>query len=137
MSLNRRNALAWLGLGINAAAVTPSAAEAGAVTFDHGVASGDPLTDRVIIWTRATPPAPTTKAFPVAWTVADSPDFKTVIARGQVQAGADRDFTIKVDVARLKPGRDYWFRFTAGGVSSPVGRTRTLPLAGVKDVALA
>lgn len=137
MSLNRRNALAWLGLGINAAAVTPSAAEAGAVTFDHGVASGDPLADRVIIWTRATPPAPTTKAFPVAWTVADSPDFKTVIARGQAQAGADRDFTIKVDVARLKPGRDYWFRFTAGGVSSPVGRTRTLPLAGVKDVALA
>ena len=137
MSINRRSALALLGVGANAAALTASAAEPGGVSFRHGVASGDPLSDRVIIWTRATPAALQAKDFPVAWTVADAPDFKRVVASGRLQASAARDFTIKVDVVGLKPGKDYWFRFTTGGVQSPVGRARTSPVGPVKDVALA
>lgn len=137
MSINRRSALALLGLGANAAALNASAAEPGGASFQHGVASGDPLSDRVIIWTRATPAAPQAKDFTVAWTVADAPDFKRVVASGQLLASAARDFTVKADVAGLKPDKDYWFRFSTGGVQSPVGRARTLAIGPVKDVALA
>ena len=137
MSINRRSALALLGLGANAAALNASAAEPGGASFQHGVASGDPLSDRVIIWTRATPAAPQAKDFTVAWTVADAPDFKRVVASGQLPANAARDFTVKADVAGLKPDKDYWFRFSTGGVQSPVGRARTLAVGPVKDVALA
>lgn len=137
MSFNRRTALTWLGLGINAAASPALAQQAKGVTFGHGVASGDPLADRLIIWTRVTPPTGAAATIPVAWTVADSPDFKMVVARGEAQAGPARDFTVKVDVTNLKPGKDYWFRFTAGDASSPTGRSRTLPAGGARDVVLA
>ncbi len=137
MSINRRSALALLGLGANAVALPASAAETSGVSFQHGVASGDPLSDRVIIWTRATPPTPGTKDFAVAWRVSDTPDFKRVVASGQIQASAARDYTIKADVSGLEPGKDYWFGFSTGGVHSPIGRARTLPVGPVKDVALA
>jgi alkaline phosphatase D len=134
MRINRRKALALLGLG----AAGPSAAQTVAPTtvrFDHGVASGDPLQHLVIIWTRVTPATP--QAVTVHWQVARDKDFKIVVRSGWESASAERDFTVKVDVRRLEPGTEYFYRFQVGGVTSPVGRTRTLPAGPTKDVVLA
>lgn len=97
--------------------------------FQHGVASGDPLTDRVILWTRVTPPQASGAQSPidVRWQIAEDERLAQVVARGTVPAAAERDFTVKVDAPDLRPGRLYYFAFEAGGERSPIGRTRTLP----------
>ncbi|NLG54506.1 MAG: alkaline phosphatase [Rhodococcus sp.] len=105
--------------------------------FEHGVASGDPLPRGVILWTRVTPSADATPgsgrgaATTVQWTVARDSLFTSVVATGSVSATSARDHTVKVDVSGLAPGTDYYYRFTAAGVTSPIGRTRTAPDAGV------
>jgi alkaline phosphatase D len=107
--------------------------------FQQGVASGDPLGDRVILWTRITAP-PTRSAIgpiEVSWQVADDEQLTKVVARGTAAAAPDRDFTVKVDAAGLRPGRTYYYGFDAGGERSPIGRTRTLPAAGASRVRLA
>ena len=93
------------------------------VTFVHGVASGDPLTDRVMLWTRVTPPGPV----PVEWVMARDPGLADVVATGTTDATPEHDGTVHVDVTGLEPGTSYHYGFRAAGVSSPVGRTRTLP----------
>ena len=97
----------------------------GSTVFRHGVASGDPLVDRVILWTRVT----TTRAdaADVSWSVAVDPAMSRVVARGAGQTGAQRDFTVKVDVTGLSPSTTYYYRFEAEGARSAIGRTRTLP----------
>ena len=116
-----------------AAAIPARAAEAPA--FLHGVASGDPLPDGILLWTRVTP---TAEAVPgsglgpdteVAWTVAKDKAFTNVVAKGSVTATAASDHTVKADVRGLAPATDYWFRFSAGGTDSPPARTRTAPAA--------
>ncbi|MCH2172506.1 alkaline phosphatase D family protein [Myxococcota bacterium] len=104
--------------------------------FVHGVASGDPLTDRVILWTRVSAPAGV-RQVPVRWEVAEDPGFGTVVARGWGMTGARQDFTVKVDVTGLSPGRTYYYRFDALGQSSPIGRTRTLPVGSLERLRLA
>lgn len=138
MQIDRRRALALLGFG----AATPAAAQgaaryAGAVAFKHGVASGDPLADRVILWTRITPADP--KAGEVAYSWKLNPvDRRAGGAKsGQGVTGPDRDWTVKVDATGLDAGRAYTFEFTANGVTSPLGRTATLPAGPTKDVVLA
>jgi alkaline phosphatase D len=98
-------------------------------TFRHGVASGDPLTDRVMLWTRVTPPATRSSTGPidVQWQIASDEKLGQVVARGTAQAAAERDFTVKVDAGSLQPGRRYYYAFTTGGERSPIGRTKTLP----------
>lgn len=103
--------------------------------FLHGVASGDPLIDRVILWTRVT--AGDTSTPEVAWEIAREPDFARVVAQGRVTTGATRDFTVKIDAGPLEPATTYYYRFVAMGERSPVGRTRTLPMPGVGRVRLA
>ncbi|WP_269714397.1 alkaline phosphatase D family protein [Caulobacter sp. NIBR2454] len=145
MTISRRGALALLGFGAAApaGAVTPAKFYAGKVSFAHGVASGDPLADRVILWTRATPADPaTTETIALRWDVASDPQFKKVVAQGQVTTDAGRDFTAKVDAAGLKPGTDYWYRFRQAIDGKPqgdqaAGRTKTLPAGATKDVVLA
>ncbi|MFG3380409.1 alkaline phosphatase D family protein [Streptomyces sp. NPDC047999] len=123
-----------------AAAFPAAAAAAGSATaadtrpaFLHGVASGDPLPDGVLLWTRVTPGP---DAVPgsgrgadtaVAWEVAEDRGFTRIAARGSYTARAAFDHTVKVDVRGLRPATDYHFRFTAGDVRSPAGRTRTAP----------
>ncbi|MER6345552.1 alkaline phosphatase D family protein [Streptomyces sp. NPDC001595] len=116
-----------------AAALPAQAAEAPA--FLHGVASGDPLPDGILLWTRVTP---TPEAVPgsglgpdleVEWTVALDKAFTNVVAKGSVTATAASDHTVKADVRGLAPATDYWFRFSAGGTDSPAARTRTTPAA--------
>ena len=97
--------------------------------FRHGVASGDPLTDRVMLWTRVTPPATRSATGPidVQWVIASDEGLQQVVARGTAQAAMERDFTVKVDAGGLGPGRTYHYGFVAGGERSPIGRTKTLP----------
>jgi alkaline phosphatase D len=91
--------------------------------FEHGVASGDPLTDRVMIWTHIGSGA---ASVPVTWTVARDPDLLDVVASGEVAAEAEHDHTVHVDVTGLEPGVTYHYGFSAEGKDSPVGRTWTL-----------
>lgn len=94
--------------------------------FRHGVASGDPLSDRVILWTRVSGSAPS--AHPaVRWEIARDETFRQGVRGGDAGTDAGRDFTVKVDAAGLQPGTTYYYRFTAQGEQSVIGRTRTLP----------
>ncbi|MEU2629513.1 alkaline phosphatase D family protein [Kitasatospora sp. NPDC007106] len=117
------------------AAGTAPATAATAPQFLHGVASGDPLADGVVLWTRVTPTpdaVPGSGAGPatdVVWQIATDKSFTSVRASGTVTTAAATDHTVKVDVRGLTADTVYWYRFTAGGVSSPVGRTRTAPAA--------
>jgi alkaline phosphatase D len=135
MPVNRRELLALVGAGV--AAPTLSEAQSAEVEFQHGVASGDPLADRLIIWTRASPASAGAKRVPVGWVVAEDAGFTRLAASGSVETGPERDYTVKIDVAGLKPGRDYWYRFTAGARTSPVGRARTLPVGRLERLTLA
>jgi alkaline phosphatase D len=132
MRINRRRALALLGLGAAAPAARAQAKEGAA--FHHGVASGDPLQDRVILWTRITPQGGGDIEY--RWSL-NPVDQKGGGKRGEGMTGADRDYTVKVDVSGLDPGRAYTFQFEAGGAKSPMGRTRTLSDGPTKDAVLA
>ena len=92
--------------------------------FAHGVASGDPAADRVVIWTRV---SGADADVPVEWTLARDPGLREVVASGSAVAAAERDHTVSVDVDGLEAGATYHYGFAANGEASPVGRTRTLP----------
>jgi alkaline phosphatase D len=114
----------------------PRSPRLAAARFDHGVASGDPLADGVMLWTRATPPtagAGTT----VAWELATDESFREVFRDGIARTGPERDYTVKIDVRDLEPGTTYYYRFRAADGASPAGRARTLPAAGTRQVRLA
>jgi alkaline phosphatase D len=101
--------------------------------FRHGVASGDPLADRVILWTRVSSARP---AVDVRWSVATDAAMKTVVARGEGPTGPARDYTVKVDVTGLLPSTTYYYRFDIDGAQSPIGRTRTLAAGAATRVRL-
>lgn len=136
--ISRRTFLGATAAGAAALIVRPvvGRSQAGAAPFLHGVASGDPLAERVIIWTRVTPGPDAVpgsgigSSVDVQWQVASDPAFTSVVASGVTTTTAARDHTVKVDVGGLRAGADHWFRFTALGSTSPVGRTRTTPAAG-------
>ena len=93
--------------------------------FSHGVASGDPLLDSVILWTRLSPEGG--DAVEGFFEVALDPEFQMRVAADYIYSSPDRDQTIKLDVAGLQPGTTYYYRFFALGRESPIGRTRTAP----------
>ena len=105
--------------------------------FLHGIASGDPLSDRVILWTRVSPSDATTTSVPVTWWIGPEPNPAKALVSGQTEAQATRDFTVKVDAAGLQPNSSYYYGFSAEGVGSMLGRTRTLPIEDVSSVRLA
>jgi alkaline phosphatase D len=112
--------------------------ESNGVSFEHGVASGDPLQDRVILWTRVTPRRQDGPLqLEVRWQVATDAAMRLVVASGSAGTSEQRDFTVKVDAAGLLPGHAYYYQFAVDGVKSPVGRTRTLPRPDVRQVRLA
>ena len=96
------------------------------VNFEHGVASGDPLQDRVILWTRLTPNDASAR-LQVSWEIALDNQFKQIIKTDKVLTSASQDFTVKVDVTGLKSDQRYFYRFIFGDKTSPVGQTKTLP----------
>jgi alkaline phosphatase D len=97
--------------------------------FLHGVASGDPLPDGVILWTRVSGQSGPVE---VRWTVARDLALTDVVSTGTVTANAERDHTVKVDVRGLEPGCWYFYRFEALGACSLTGRTKTAPSGGVE-----
>ncbi len=114
-----------------------------APAFLHGVASGDPLPDGVLLWTRVTPEPGAEPGSgrgadtPVRWEVAEDREFTAIAASGTTLAAASSDHTVKADVRGLRPATTYYYRFTASGpdpeggeVRSPTGRTRTAPAVG-------
>lgn len=96
------------------------------VQFLHGVASGDPLHDRIILWTRLTPNDNAAR-LEVVWEIASDEAFKQLVNTGKVQTNAAQDFTVKVDADRLQAGTEYYYRFRFGNTVSAVGQTKTLP----------
>jgi alkaline phosphatase D len=104
--------------------------------FYHGVASGDPLSDRVIIWTRITP-VDFGSALTVSYQVATDNQFNNVIASGNFTTDSTKDFTVKIDVTGLNPNTFYYYEFEHNGAFSLVGRTKTLPIGAVDNMRLA
>lgn len=102
--------------------------------FRHGVASGDPLSNRVILWTRITPETAGTQTG--MWEIAADAGFRRILHAGPFTTGPERDFTVKVDAAGLAPDTVYFYRFHIGTRISPVGRTRTLPVGRPTQVKL-
>ena len=139
-SHSRRKFIRNFSLGTVAVSTMPLTACGGdpdqrAVSFAHGVASGDPLADRVILWTRIT--AAGTGDLDVAWEIAQDSQFTTIAASGSTRTGAASDFTVKVDATGLSANRHYYYRFACQGMTSPVGRTKTLPTGAVSRVRFA
>ena len=136
--LRRRSLLQFTGASLGALSLRGFAIDKPAAAhFTHGIASGDPLADRVILWTRVLPGSGNAEAVPCSWQVATDDSFDTVIASGEAAARAGRDYTVKVDAAGLAPGTSYCYRFIANGVTSPVGCTRTLPVGAVSEFKMA
>lgn len=103
--------------------------------FTHGVASGDPLMDRVILWTRITKPS--AAEIDVFWEISVDEEFTKRLNAGWAKTDASRDFTVKVDADGLYAGHHYYYRFWVDGRSSVVGRTKTAYGAGVQNLRLA
>ena len=126
MTMNRR---LFLGTSARAGLVLPFARALPVLgqerVFAHGVASGDPLTDRVLLWTRVS--GSSADRVPVRWQVARDPGMQEVVSEGEGTTGPGRDYTFKATASGLKPGMTYHYRFEALGERSPVGRTKTLP----------
>ncbi|WP_433326084.1 alkaline phosphatase D family protein [Spirillospora sp. CA-294931] len=138
----RRRFLALSGAAMTLA-MTTRVADAGTRTapvtrtpdypFALGIASGEPLADGVLLWTRLAPRPLDPRAgmddrrHRVAWEVAEDEGFRRVVRRGEAVAAPEYAHSVHADVRGLRPGRDYFYRFRAGGELSPVGRTRTAP----------
>ena len=94
--------------------------------FNFGVASGDPLANKVILWTHAKFPGSDIDVS-LRYQVASDAAFTQVVSEGTVVASSSTGFTAKVDASGLQAGTAYFYRFSQGSTHSPVGRTRTLP----------
>jgi len=141
--LTRRRVLV-AGAGAGLAGMTAGLPRAWGATAGHGgrvvepftlgVASGDPLPDGVVLWTRLAP-APLqgggmpNRAVSVQWAVAHDEGFRRVVAQGSAQARPETAHSVHVEVEGLRPGREYFYRFKTGHELSPVGRTKTAPAA--------
>lgn len=104
--------------------------------FYHGVASGDPLTDRVILWTRITLDL-VQSPVNVSWQVATDTTFNTIVSNGNATTDSTKDYTIKVDATGLQPNTWYYYRFAYNGTNSVIGRTKTLPTGTVTNLRFA
>jgi alkaline phosphatase D len=113
----------------------PPATSSPSDPFVHGVASGDPMSDRVILWTRVTPTSSGTVE--VFYEMALDTAFTLRVAAGTTTTDESKDYTVKVDPAGLVAGRTYYYRFHALGWGSKIGRTKTLPGDGVKHLRFA
>ena len=104
--------------------------------FYHGVASGDPLSDRVIIWTRITP-QDFGQTLMGTYHMATDDQFQNIVASGTYSTDSTVDFTVKIDVLGLQPNTFYYYEFEHNGAYSLVGRTKTLPVGDIQNMRLA
>jgi alkaline phosphatase D len=144
--LGRRRFLEYSGIGALALAFGPldyapstQTREPGrfrGYPFSLGVASGDPLPDSVVLWTRLAPEPLASLGgmdqypVPVRWQVAEDPQFGQVVRAGVATARPEYAHSVHVDVRGLRPGREYFYRFSTGNEISPTGRTKTAPAPG-------
>lgn len=126
MALTRRDFLA-AAASATLVRTLQGAQEPAGGAFRHGIASGDPRNDRVVLWTRVTPRDAAIRSIRVRWELAADEGPWQTVRTGVATTSAARDFTVKVDVSGLAPGRRYRYRFDALGETSPIGRTSTLP----------
>ncbi len=139
-SINRRNFMVTASTGaavLGSTLAGCSDASARPAEFKYGVASGDPLANRVILWTHAKI-ADSTEPVGMTWQVAGDSAFSSIVSSGRVGATEAAGFTAKVDASGLSAGTTYFYRFIDdAGVVSPVGTTRTLPAANTASVSFA
>ena len=139
---SRREFLRAVGALALSGAATPATAAAArslrlpGYAFALGVASGYPLSDGVVLWTRLAP-APLEPGggmpdlrVPIRWEVAEDERFRRIVRKGQTHAMPEWAHAVHVEVDGLRPGRWYWYRFIAAGEISSIGRTRTAPAVG-------
>ncbi|MCB9955202.1 MAG: alkaline phosphatase D family protein [Caulobacterales bacterium] len=139
VKVNRRQTLGIISAAA-AASCTPTANMKGADAalsndvFRHGVASGDPQKDSVVLWTRI---ETNLDSEPVRWEIARDAAFTDIVRSGEAFAKASADHTVKAIPDGLDPGAHYFYRFTARKRISPVGQTRTLPEGATDRLGLA
>ena len=105
------------------------------IEFEHGVASGDPSSSAVIIWTRVQP-VENLNSTQIMWELASDRDFTQILRTGIVTTQRNQDFTVKVDVQQLEPATVYYYRFSGANNTSQTGRTLTLPVKNVEQIKL-
>ncbi len=105
--------------------------------FYHGVASGDPLHDRVIIWTRVTPEEINSDSIRVNWRIATDTLLNNLVNSGYFYTSQIRDYTVKVDVSGLNPSTCYYYDFEVDGKHSVPGRAITADLGDNENVRFA
>jgi alkaline phosphatase D len=135
MTTLTRRALVLTGAASGLAAGFPIRAQTADLshgTFTHAVASGDPTSESVILWTRFV----TSDAMDgeIGWEIAEDDTFAKITATGKAPVRARHDFCVKVDVKGLQPGRPYAYRFLGAKSPSIVGLTRTAPAAGAASM---
>ena len=137
--MKRREFIISSTLGLAAAQVSaPLVAEARFTRnpFTLGIASGDVTQDSAVLWTRLAPEPLAADgglrgdAIPVRWELFQDEDLQQVVSQGVEPAVPQLAHSIHVDVQGLGPGREYWYRFSAGKHTSETGRTKTLPALG-------
>ena len=142
-SVTRRDFLAMSAKGVGAAVISYGLMGCSSddedvsvnASFNHGIASGDPAHDAVILWTRVTPEIE--GDVKVTWQVATDEAFKDIVTNGAMVTSASRDYTVKIDAVGLDSGKTYFYRFSTPNQTSIVGKTRTLPEGAVTSVKLA
>lgn len=145
-NLNRRDFLknsafltgaAWLSTSVFGCSSTVKVANnSSAIQFLHGVACGDPLTDRLILWTKVTP-VQQPDAVQLLLEVSETADFSAVKHQQLCLASQEADYCCKVDLMGLEPGRSYYYRFSDSNTVSAVGHGKTLPAGSVSQVRFA
>lgn len=148
--VNRRKFIknsALTASAILSSSLSPSCGDAGVVSqssvkknaavkpFLHGVASGDPLHDRVIIWTKITNEKAGSNL--IKWCLSKDDAFKQLTQSGEAPANADNDYTVKIDVQGLDPATTYYYQFIESNNESPVGKTKTTPVKSDENIQLA
>lgn len=128
---------AVLSLGITGCTFDNDDDETIEVSFEHGVASGDPLSDSLILWTRVTPLDSATSSIKVQWQAATDADFSNIVHDGETDVSDATDFTLKVDLQGLDANTTYYYRFKSNGKTSPIGAGKTLPTGSIDKVKFA
>ena len=145
-SISRRNFLILTAKGAGAAVVSyglmgcatddnDDTQTNNSISFNHGIASGDPLTDAIILWTRLTPSSD--GEVTVSWEIALDQAFTQLVSTGNTTTNAARDYTVKVDAIGLSASTTYYYRFISNGTTSSIGTTKTLPDGSPESVKLA
>lgn len=139
--LTRRDLLIALGSSAGLAIIRPYESilpyrpKFSANPFSLGVASGDPTPSGIVLWTRLAPDplqggGMEPSAVSVRWQIAADEGMQRIVKQGTVQASPELSHSVHVEAEGLEPSRTYWYQFESGGVTSPIGRTRTAPAFG-------